>query len=68
MLSLLDIGETYAWFHGEDDEGNDVYVYVEDMGQPGSDPGDSIKIWYDTSPMSSPSYEGDLGECNIQVH
>jgi len=40
----LDIGETYAWFHGETNDGKDVYVYVEDKGQPGADPGDSIKI------------------------
>jgi len=64
----LDIGKTYVWFHGETNDGKDVYVYVEDKEQPGADPGDSIKIWYDTSPMSSPSYEGDLGGGNIQVH
>ncbi len=68
VMSLLDFGETYAWFHGEDDEGKDVYVFVEDMGQPGADPGDSIKIWYDTSPIDPPTYEGDLGGGNIQVH
>ena len=68
VMLCLDFAETYALFYGQDDEGTDVYVYVEDMGQPGADPGDSIKIWYDASLLDPPTYEGDLGGGNLQVH
>ena len=71
VMSLLDFGETYAWFHGVANDGREVDVYVEDKGQPGPDPGDSIKIWIDADLMDllgPGDYEGDLGGGNIQVH
>ena len=71
VMALLDFGETYAWFHGVANDGREVDVYVEDKGQPGPDPGDSIKIWIDADLMDllgTGDYEGDLGGGNIQVH
>ena len=69
VLSLLDFGDTYALFHGVDDKELDVYVYVEDMGQPGADPGDYIAIWYDADHWwDPPTYEGELGGGNLKVH
>ena len=64
---LLEFGETYAVFVGEDEEGNYVKVSVWDLGQPGADPGDYIKIWYNEI-GGSPNWQGELGGGNLKVH
>jgi len=56
-------------FGGEDDEGKEVWVRVKDLGQPGADAGDEIRIWYDSNPyFNEPTWKGELGGGNIKIH
>ena len=67
VVGLLELFETYAVFVGEDEDGNYVKVSVWDLGQPGADPGDYIKIWHNKI-GGSPSWQGELGGGNLKVH
>lgn len=51
-------------------DGNvEVWVRVDDLGQPGPDNGDYIKIWYDKDPRwNDPDWEGALEGGNIKIH
>lgn len=50
-------------FVGETKGGEEVVVTVEDLGQPGMDPGDGIRVEYEGD-----TWEGYLGGGNIQIH
>ena len=55
-------------FSGMDGE-VEVWVRVDDLGQPGPGNGDYIKIWYGTNPyFSDPGWEGVLEGGNITIH
>jgi len=55
-------------FSGMDGE-VEVWVRVDDLGQPGPGNDDYIKIWYDTNPYSNdPDWEGVLEGGNITIH
>ena len=50
-------------FKGETKDEKEVVVTVQDLGEPGVDAGDGIKVEYDGN-----TWEGELGGGNIQVH
>ena len=63
VLGLLELGETCAWFRGKTSDEDELYVYVEDKGQPGADPGDYIEIYY-----KGDKWCGKLGGGNLKIH
>ena len=68
VLEITSWGDTYAQFTGLTDEGF-VYVEIWDNGEPGAvDDGDYIKIYVNKLPFGNPTYEGELGGGNIQIH
>jgi len=71
MRLMEHVGLEGLLFYGEDD-GEDVWVYVEDLGQSGPDKGDLIKIWCGGdsphNPIGNPTYYGELGGGNIKIH
>jgi len=60
--------DEYAEFSGMTDDGKVVVVGVTDQGEPGADAGDGIIIWIDTPFWMPPTYAGELGGGNIQIH
>ena len=59
-------GEDEIKFKGVTKDGVDVTVKVTDLGEPGVDAGDYIKIWYGSGFF--PDWSGELMGGNIQVH
>jgi len=64
VMDLDQVGSNTYKIEGIDKKsGEDIVVYVKDLGQPGADPGDWIKIEYDGS-----VWKGELGGGNIKIH
>ncbi len=58
-----------AFFGGLDKDGVQVFVLVTDTGEPGPSKGDSIAVWYGTTPfLNPPTWEGTIDGGNIQTH
>ena len=73
VMELISLDDTSAYFGGYDKDGTPVVVFVEDLGEPGVDPGDYIAIWYNPDPDPDPDdppppdWYGTLGGGNIQT-
>jgi hypothetical protein len=50
-------------FVGNDKDGNEIVVHVQDNGQPGADVGDKIRVEY-----KGDEWEGELEGGNIKIH
>ena len=70
VMGLISLDDTSAYFGGYDKDGIPVVVFVEDLGEPGVDPGDYIEIYYDFDESvdpPEPSWAGVLEGGNIQT-